>query len=305
MSQPRSSKTPWDARPWPCSASSTPPAPAPATSSRPSPTLLTSTRTPGSSPASQVSARSPAPGCRRDRRRPVPLRRRQGTEGLRRGRAGYPRLRQEQRRAAPPGQEPAPRRRRLPVGVRALTASPGARTHYDRRRHTGDRHAAAQRNLFSRPPGLPAPLPHHRPGRRRGHRLPRIPPSPSRPRLTRPAPSRPRARNPVAGRPRDHPMPGLQRHFAAGGEGRPTAARPAARPPSAAGTRTRPPPSSSAPPGPAASTPSTNAPSCGQRRAGRAALRRLRRLRPPDREPRPMPARQGLVTLGDLLEQEP
>jgi transposase len=32
----------------------------------------------------------------------------------------------------------------------ALTASPGARAHYDRRRHTGDRHAAAQRNLFAR-----------------------------------------------------------------------------------------------------------------------------------------------------------
>ena len=32
----------------------------------------------------------------------------------------------------------------------ALTASPGARAHYDRRRGAGDRHAAAQRNLFSR-----------------------------------------------------------------------------------------------------------------------------------------------------------
>jgi transposase len=32
----------------------------------------------------------------------------------------------------------------------ALTASPGARAHYDRRRNTGDRHTAAQRNLFSR-----------------------------------------------------------------------------------------------------------------------------------------------------------
>jgi transposase len=32
----------------------------------------------------------------------------------------------------------------------ALTASPGARAHYDRRRDDGDRHAAAQRNLFSR-----------------------------------------------------------------------------------------------------------------------------------------------------------
>lgn len=32
----------------------------------------------------------------------------------------------------------------------ALTASPGARAHYDRRRQAGDRHAAAQRNLFNR-----------------------------------------------------------------------------------------------------------------------------------------------------------
>jgi transposase len=32
----------------------------------------------------------------------------------------------------------------------ALTASPGARAHYDRRRDDGDRHAAAERNLFGR-----------------------------------------------------------------------------------------------------------------------------------------------------------
>ena len=32
----------------------------------------------------------------------------------------------------------------------ALTASPGARAYYDRRKDDGDRHAAAQRNLFSR-----------------------------------------------------------------------------------------------------------------------------------------------------------
>jgi transposase len=32
----------------------------------------------------------------------------------------------------------------------ALTASPGARAHYDRRREAGDRHAAAQRNLYGR-----------------------------------------------------------------------------------------------------------------------------------------------------------
>lgn len=32
----------------------------------------------------------------------------------------------------------------------ALTRSPGARAHYDRRKSTGDRHTAAQRNLFNR-----------------------------------------------------------------------------------------------------------------------------------------------------------
>ena len=32
----------------------------------------------------------------------------------------------------------------------ALTASPGGRAHYDRRRQAGDRHAAAQRNRFAR-----------------------------------------------------------------------------------------------------------------------------------------------------------
>jgi transposase len=38
----------------------------------------------------------------------------------------------------------------------ALTASPGARAHYDRRRDAGDRHAAAQRNLFGRLLGVGA-----------------------------------------------------------------------------------------------------------------------------------------------------
>jgi hypothetical protein len=32
----------------------------------------------------------------------------------------------------------------------ALSASSGARAHYDRRREAGDRHTAAQRNLFNR-----------------------------------------------------------------------------------------------------------------------------------------------------------
>ncbi|WJE00788.1 IS110 family RNA-guided transposase [Streptomyces antimycoticus] len=36
----------------------------------------------------------------------------------------------------------------------SLTKSPGARTHYDRRREVGDRHVAAQRNLFNRFMGM-------------------------------------------------------------------------------------------------------------------------------------------------------
>jgi transposase len=36
----------------------------------------------------------------------------------------------------------------------ALTASPGARAHYDRRKTAGDRHTAAQRNLFNRMLGI-------------------------------------------------------------------------------------------------------------------------------------------------------
>lgn len=35
-----------------------------------------------------------------------------------------------------------------------LTRSPGARAHYDRRREAGDRHTAAQRNLFNRLMGM-------------------------------------------------------------------------------------------------------------------------------------------------------
>jgi transposase len=36
----------------------------------------------------------------------------------------------------------------------ALNASPGARTHYDRHKTTGDHHAGAQRNLFNRLIGI-------------------------------------------------------------------------------------------------------------------------------------------------------
>jgi Transposase len=56
------------ARSWPRCASSTSPSPAPMTSSKPRSSLLTSTRTPGSSPASQGSAAHRRPGARRDRR---------------------------------------------------------------------------------------------------------------------------------------------------------------------------------------------------------------------------------------------
>jgi hypothetical protein len=46
----------------------------------------------------------------------------------------------------------------------SLTASPGARAHYDRRRQAGDRHTAAQRNLFNRMIGcLHHCLTHHIP----------------------------------------------------------------------------------------------------------------------------------------------
>ena len=57
----------------------------------------------------------------------------------------------------------------------ALTASPGARAHYDRRRDAGDRHAAAQRNLFGRLLGCLQHVPDHRTALRRDHRLPRCP----------------------------------------------------------------------------------------------------------------------------------
>ncbi|MFE4654271.1 hypothetical protein [Streptomyces sp. NPDC056707] len=36
----------------------------------------------------------------------------------------------------------------------SLTRPPGARAHYDRRREAGDRHVAAQRNLFNRFMGI-------------------------------------------------------------------------------------------------------------------------------------------------------
>ena len=60
----------------------------------------------------------------------------------------------------------------------ALTASPGARAHYDRRR---ERRRPARRRPAQpvQPPArLPPPLPGHRPALRRAHRLPASPPQP-------------------------------------------------------------------------------------------------------------------------------
>ena len=132
----RSSSRPWDGRPWPCSASSTPPAPPPPTSSMPSPSLLTCTRTPGSSPASQGSARLPAPGCSprsatTDPGSPMP-------KDSRPTPAPPP----SPAPAAKPGPSPTARSRTtgwpppVQLAFSALTASPGARAHYDRRRDT-------------------------------------------------------------------------------------------------------------------------------------------------------------------------
>jgi hypothetical protein len=48
------------------------------------------------------------------------------------------------------GKSTAVLHRRVKTNGWPLTASPGARAHYDRRNTAGDRHVAAQRNLFNR-----------------------------------------------------------------------------------------------------------------------------------------------------------
>ena len=74
----------------------------------------------------------------------------QRTQGLRRRRPHHPRQRQDQIRHAPPVKNNRLATAGYTWAFSALTASPGARAHYDRRRDAGDRHAAAQRNLFGR-----------------------------------------------------------------------------------------------------------------------------------------------------------
>ncbi len=93
------------------------------------------------------------PRAPRARRRPQPVHRRPCREGLRR------RRRDPSPWQAPPGAGPQGQTQRL-AGVgcvwafAALTASPGARAHYDRREHAGDRNAAVRRNLFNRLLGM-------------------------------------------------------------------------------------------------------------------------------------------------------
>src|SRR5664280_3370622 len=74
-------------------------------------------------------------------------------------------------RARPGGPQPAARRRALPVGVSALSSSPGARAYYDPHRAVGATHHAALRAL-GKPAGRhPARLSAPPPALRRGPRL--------------------------------------------------------------------------------------------------------------------------------------
>ena len=93
-------------------------------------------------------------------------------QGLRRQRAGDPGQRQVHRGAAPAGQEPAPGLGRVCLGVRRadrLTRSPRPLRPPQSRRGPARRRATQP---VQPAPGLPAPLPAHRPDLRRSHRVP-------------------------------------------------------------------------------------------------------------------------------------
>ena len=145
-----SSSRPWAARPWRCCARWRPPARARTTCEPPRKSLLASTRTQGSSPASQASARSPAPGCSPRSETTGPASRMPEAQGLRRRRP----ITRASGKSRSVTQRRVKNNRLATAGYTwafaALTASPGSRAHYDRRREAGDRHTAAQRNLFNR-----------------------------------------------------------------------------------------------------------------------------------------------------------
>ena len=112
--------------------------------------LSTSTPTPPSSPAFPAWASSPAPGCSPRSATTAPASPTPEASRPMPERTGHPGQRQEPHRHAP-----AVKNQRLAAAgylwaFAALTASPGARAHYDRRKTAGDRHTAAQRNLFNR-----------------------------------------------------------------------------------------------------------------------------------------------------------
>ena len=153
---PRWSRKPWAARPWPCCATSTPPAPTPTSSAAAATRLRSSTLTHESSPACPASANSPAPGYSAeigdDRTRFADAR-------ALKAYAGSAPVTRASGKTTSVMHRRVKNHRLATVGYlwafAALTASPPARAHYDRRRPAGDRHAAAQRNLFNRMLGQP------------------------------------------------------------------------------------------------------------------------------------------------------
>ncbi len=86
----------------------------------------------------------------RDRRRPLAFRHRRILEGLCRCRARHPGQRPKPHRHCPTRQEQPAGRRRLCMGLFRLDRIARGPGHYDRRKAAGDRHSAAQRNLFNR-----------------------------------------------------------------------------------------------------------------------------------------------------------
>jgi Transposase IS116/IS110/IS902 family len=147
----RSSSRPWAGRPSPCCASSTPPAPARPTSSRPPPSLfnqhpdagiITSFPGIGTLTGARVLAET---GDDRSRFHDA--------RGLK-AYAGSAPITRASGKTRSVTHRKVKNNRLAAAGYTwafaALTASPGARAHYDRRRDAGDRHTAAQRNLFNR-----------------------------------------------------------------------------------------------------------------------------------------------------------
>ena len=107
----------------------------------------------------------------RDRRRPHPVPRRPGPQGIRRRSADHPRQRQDHQRAAPPHQEQPAQRGRLQLVLRGpdrITRSPRPLRPPPSRRRPSLRSPAQP---LRPPPRLPPPLPHHRQAPRRADSL--------------------------------------------------------------------------------------------------------------------------------------